>query len=791
MAAASGGFFRPPYLLMLALLTFGLALLAGGTQLLMLGGSPYYAVAGLTVIGSAVLLWRRSARGGQLFGLFLIGTIIWSLWEAGLDGWALAPRLGLPLALGLWFFMPWVRRETAGDGGISARWPSSLGAAILLAVLLAASGVFFTREGEPSDISHVDPASIAGSLARGTGADWTAYGGTLAGQHFSALDQINTANVGRLEPLWTYRTGDPGRSPEVTPLKIGDTLYGCTPHDIVYALDAETGRQRWRYDPKVDASQIYTIVCRGVSWHEQPGIGGPCAQRLFVGTVDARLIALDAATGRPCRSFGRGGTVNLLDGLGPVAPGFYYVTSPPTIAKGHVVVDAYIRDNQSTDEPSGVIRSFDPVTGALQWAWDMGAPDRIGAPPPGKTYTRDTPNSWTVFAADLGLNLLYVPTGNAPPDWYGAGRRPFDEHYASSLVALDLDTGQPRWSFQATHHDLWDYDLPAQPVLIDLPIGGRTVPAVVQPTKHGEIFVLDRRTGQPLLPVTERPVPRGAAPGDHLSPTQPFSAISVEPTPLTEARMWGVTPIDQMICRIRFRQSRYEGRYTPQGLTPAIIFPGSLGVVDWGGVAVDPDHAVMIVNSSAVPYRSQLIPRGDAPVKFRVTQPITINGKPAGADNSWHPQVGTPYVARTRPFLGPLDVPCSAPPWGQLQAVDLTNGKTLWKRPIGTAEDSGPMGIPSQLPMLMGVPNMGGSLVTRGGLIFNGGTLDRYLRAYDMSSGRQLWQARLPAGGQATPMSYRSRSGRQVVVISAGGHPGLRTKPGDYLIAFALPKPSP
>jgi membrane-bound PQQ-dependent dehydrogenase (glucose/quinate/shikimate family) len=774
-------------MLMLALLLFGGALLVGGTQLLLIGGSPYYAVAGVVTLVSLALLWRGSARADRLFGLFVLGTVLWGLWEVGADGWSLAPRIGLPLALNLWFVMPWVRRET-GAGRTGSRLPPASVTLLASIVTLAATAGFIAARPGASQPPAFPAARSVSAAMKGAGADWTDYGGTLAGQRFSGLDQINTANVGKLEPLWTYRTGDPGRSPEVTPLKIGDTLYGCTPHDIVYALDAETGKQRWRYDPKVDASQIYTIVCRGMSYHEQPGADAPCAKRLLVGTVDARLIALDAMTGRPCRDFGKAGTVNLFDGLGPVPPGFYYMTSPPTVAKGHVVVNAYIRDNQSTDEPSGVIRSFDPVTGALQWAWDMGAPDRIGAPPPGQVYTRDTPNSWAPLAADLGLNLVYVPTGNAPPDWYGGHRRPFDEKYASSLVALDLDTGRPRWSFQTTHHDIWDYDIPAQPVLVDLPFRGKAVPAVVQSTKHGGIYVLDRRTGRPLLPVIERAVPQGAAPGDRLSPTQPFPAIDVGPPRLTEASMWGVTPIDQMICRIRFRQSRYEGRYTPQGLTPAIIFPGSLGIVDWGGVAVDPDHGVVVVNSSAVPYRSQLIPRADAPAQFRAVQMISINGKPAHADNTWHPQIGTPFVARTLPFLGPLDVPCSAPPWGLLQAIDLRDGRTLWKRPLGTAEDSGPMDVPSRLPILMGVPNMGGSLVTRGGLIFNGATLDRYLRAYDLRSGNQLWQARLPAGGQATPMSYASRSGRQVVVISAGGHPGLRTRAGDYLLAFALPR---
>ena len=788
MATRSGGFLHRPWVLMLVLMLFGGAMLAGGGLLALTGGSLYYLLAGLTLLATTIVLWRRSAAAGRLYLLFLLATILWALWEVGLAGWELAPRLGLPLALAPWFGMPWVRREITKPDG--SRWLPSARTTlpIILLLLFGISGFVYADRTLYDGPEKTDVRNASLTASSGAGSDWTDYGGTLDGQRFSRLDQINATNVARLEPLWTYRTGDPGRSAEVTPLKIGDTVYGCTPRNIIYALDADTGRQRWRYDSSPDTSQIYTIVCRGVAWHEQPGASGPCAKRIIFGTVDARLMALDAITGRPCRDFGKNGTVNLLDDLGWVHPGFYYVTSPPTIAKGNVVISAYIRDNQSTDKPSGVIRSFDAVTGKLRWAWDMGVPDRIGAPEAGKVYTRSTPNSWTIYAVDPSFNLVYVPTGNGPPDWYGPSRRPFDERFASSLVALDLDTGRPRWSFQTVHHDIWDYDVPAQPVLIDLPIRGATIPAVVQATKQGEIFVLDRRTGKPVLPVTERPVPQGAAPGERLSPTQPFSAISVQPTRLTEAKMWGVTPIDQMICRLRFRQSRYDGIYTPQGLKPTIIFPGSLGVVDWGSVSVDPDRAMLVVNSSAVPYRSQLFPRSEVPEKFRTTQPISINGKPAGADTSWHPQTGTPFVAHTKPFLGPLDVPCTAPPWGHLRAFDLTDGRLIWQRPLGTAEDSGPMGIASHLPVLMGVPNVGGSLATRGGLIFNGATLDRYLRAYDIRSGKQLWQARLPAGGQATPMTYLSPSGRQVVVISASGHPGMRTKPGDYLMAFALPR---
>lgn len=766
---------RRPFLLIAVLAALGLALAIGGGQLFYWGGSPYYLLAGLAAVATAVLASRRNRRSIQLYAAIVVATLAWALWESGLDGWALAPRVLPWTALGLWFLLPWTRAE---------RKARHILAGSMALTLIVVALPFF--ENPVVKDGPLPPVAALAADPETAGEEWTAYGGGPLGQRFSTLSQISTANVSRLEPLWTYRTGETGKAMETTPIKVGDSLYLCTPHDIVISLDAATGRENWRFDPRVDASQAYTITCRGVAYARTAEGPGVCSERILVGTVDARLMALDARSGQPCRDFGNGGAVDLREGLGTVIPGFYYVTSPPVVVNGHAVIGAYVRDNQSTDEPSGVIRSFDPVTGALQWAWDAGAPERTGAPSPGATYTRGTPNAWTVFAADPELGLAYVPTGNAPPDFFGGRRRPVDDQWSSALVALDVATGRPRWSFQTTHHDLWDYDVPAQPVLVDLAIGGASVPAVVQATKSGEVFVLDRRTGRPLLPVTERRVPQGAVPGERLSPTQPFSALSLRPPDLTEASMWGVTPIDQMLCRLRFHQARYEGVYTPIGTDPTIVFPGSFGAVDWGSVAVDPSRGVMFANTSALPYYSRLVPRAQAPETARVIQPVSVGGKPGRADYRWSPQVGTPYVSHTVPFMGLFDIPCTQPPWGLLQAVDLRSGKRLWTRPIGTAQDSGPGGISSHLPVLMGVPNVGGSLVTAGGLVFNGATLDRYLRAYDQRSGRLLWQHRLPAGGQATPMTYATQSGRQVVVIAAGGHPGLKTKLGDAVLAFAL-----
>lgn len=786
---------RRPFVFATLIMLIGLYLLIGGAWLIGLGGSWWYGITGVVLLVAGLLLWRGDRRGSWLYGFMLAYTLVWSLWEVGLHPWALAPRLLGPAMLGIWLLFPWTQRGLA-QPGVAERWgwrrtPALSGAATAAVALIAGMGALAMAQ-RP----QAQPA--AQSAPHAAPGEWRNYGDTLQGSRYSQVAQITPQNVAELKPAWTFRTGDLPRPHEAapreftfeaTPLMVNDTVYLCTPHNQVVALDPITGRQKWRFDTQADSKQAFVIACRGVSYYEKPGATGACARRIVGGTVDARLYEVDADTGRPCEDFGAKGFVNLLEGMGPVKPGFSYQTSPPTVANGKIVLGGWINDNMSTDEPSGVVRAFDADTGKLAWAWDMGVPDRIGAPPPGQQYTRDTPNAWAPYAADPGLNLVYVPTGNAPPDWWGGKRRPFDDKYSSSVVALDLNTGRPRWSFQTTHHDLWDYDVPAQPVLVDLPVGGGVEPAVVQSTKRGEIFVLDRRDGHPIFPVTERAVPTDGAPGDHLSPTQPFSAISLLPAKLTEKDMWGATPLDQLACRIQFKESRYDGIFTPWTLNkPIIVFPGALGVVDWGGVAVDEGRKVLVTNSSAIPYRDELLPRSKGPIQ---AQNDWLQTPPPGqpqADYAWSPMLGTPYVAHIVGFLGPLGIPCTRPPWGFMQAIDLKSGKLLWRHPIGTAEDNGPKGIPSHLPIPMGVPNIGGTIVTAGGVVFNGSTLDQYLRAYDLRTGQELWKARLPAGGQATPMTYVGKDGRQYVVICAGGHGGLQTKTGDYVMAFALPR---
>jgi quinoprotein glucose dehydrogenase len=430
--------------------------------------------------------------------------------------------------------------------------------------------------------------------------------------------------------------------------------------------------------------------------------------------------------------------------------------------------------------PSGVVRAFDAVTGKLLWAWDVGRPDRTDAPSTGETYTRSTPNAWAPLVADDALGLVYIPTGNPAVDFWGKKRRPFDEHYSDSLVSVDISTGNTRWSFQATHHDLWDNDLSSQPVLTDLPTAQGIQPAVIFGTKQGSIFILNRKTGEPIVPVTENPAPELSNIGEHLAATQPSSALAVNPGPsvLTEAAMWGITPLDQMWCRIQYRKARYEGAYTPPGTGQAsTVYPGMFGGIEWGGVTVDPVRKILISNPSAMPFLVRMASVNNSPGSTKLNAPH----EPAGLSE----MQGTGYAASYFGFLSPLKVPCMQPPWGKLYAIDLRTNRVIWERPVGTARDSGPFGIATRLPLLIGTPQVGGTVVTRSGLIFAGATLDDYLRAYELQTGKELWKARLPAGGQATPMTFQSDD-RQFVVIASGGHEVLGTKTGDYVLAYAL-----
>ncbi len=759
------------------LVVLGLVLAAGGVRLLLLGGSPYYLCAGAMLLIGGILGFRGHAAALWLYAAFLLATLVWSLAEAGLRFWPLLPRLAGPAVLALVLAIPFVSRAMAGDGG--RRAGQGVLAAGLLTLGVVGSSYVLTDSGTREDARIMAATSASPDAAA---ADWTAYGRDSAGTRHSPAAQITPANAARLTEAWRYRTGDSNAArPDIvqpmsfmaTPLMVDDTLLFCTPIGAVVALDPETGAQRWRHDPKSSFGAAQMLNCRGVAVHRAGG-DEACADRVLSTTVDGRLIALDLETGAICTGFGDRGTVSLLDGLGEFDRGATYTSSPPVVIGNTAVLGGYVRDNFSSAEASGVVRAYDTASGRLLWAWDSGRPD--DAPPlgEGETYTHGSPNAWSVLSADPALGLVYVPTGNATPDHVGTHRSPQLERYASSIVALDARTGRVRWHFQTVRHDLWDYDVPAQPVLFDFPAASGTVPVVAVPTKRGEIFVLDRRTGKPLTGIEERPAPRGEVPGERYAATQPYQTgfPTLRPAKLRESDMWGATPIDQMLCRIRFRALDYQGDFTPPSTRGALQYPGIFGMLNWGSVSVDQRRRLMLVNSSAIPQIVTLHRRAD------------MGGQETGNSHTagMLPQLGTDYALTMEPMVSVLGVPCTTPPWGHLTAIDLGARETAWQIPLGTSEDVAPLGI-----AVPGIFSIGGPITTAGGVTFIAATLDDYLRAFDTATGRELWRGRLPAGGQATPMAYVSpTSGRQFVVVAAGGHGFLGSTPGDYLVAYAL-----
>lgn len=768
------------FVIVLGLMGLGLAL--GGGWLISLGGSWYYLLLGLAWLSASVLMWRGRPVGAWLVVAAAVLTLPWSLWEAGFAFWPLFARMMAPVAVAGFaaLFMPTLAqgRQARSFYGVSV-------AALIVFVV----GFAFTFQ--PHGIVRPS-ADIPGYvLAKGDNrpADWTAYGRDTHGRRYSAFNQINRDNVDDLELAWTFRTGRKNVGlDQNTPLQIGDTVYSCTTTNVLIALDADSGAEKWRYDPNVKS--VMWQRCRGVGYFKLPDAqqvaGQPCHERLLMTTIDARLIALDARDGKLCANFGVGGMVSLAADMGEIKPGFYFQTSAPLVARDKVVVSGWVADNQEVGEPSGVIRAFNAVTGQLEWAWDLGDPSITKLPPPGKTYTRGTPNMWTTASFDDELGLIYAPLGNTTPDYYGANRPPFADAYNATLVALDVTTGRERWKFQTVHHDINDYDLPSQPALIDVPDGkGGIARAVLQTTKRGQLFLLDRATGQPLAQVVEKPVPqRGAVPEEapHLSPTQPYSVgmPTIGAERLTERKMWGLTTFDQLACRIQFRSFKYEGDFTPIGTGPYTISqPGNIGGLNWGSVSVDIPNNLVFMNDIRTPSIFKLMPAAQYP-EF---------AKKVHADGTGHgpsPQRGTPYGMATEMWTSPLGVPCVAPPMGTITAVDMTTRKVAWQIPAGTAEQLGPFGLKSRLPMPMGMPTYAGTSATAGGLVFFAGFQDYYLRAFDSATGRELWKHPLPVGASATPMTYVSpKTGKQYVLISVGGAP-YSAETGDYVMAFAL-----
>lgn len=759
----------------------GLALALGGAQLAWLSGSTYYLIGGVALMVAGAFVWARKALGGHVYAAFLVATAVWAFTETGFAPWPLSARLLAPALLGVLFLLPSPRRVL----GAGARIAGSTG---LVAVALV-TGAFVVRDSH--DIrNHAAAGSLVTSgIAGAAGDEWTSWGGDKGGSRFSTLAQITPANVSDLRPAWTFHTGIASNPAtgylSTTPLMADGKLFGCGQDNSVFALDPENGRALWRFDPKVPARGSSAVrTCRGVAF-ARTAPQGPCAARVVTATFDGRLLALDAATGTPCTGFGDKGAVDLFAGMGQVQPGFYYSSAPPTIAAGRIVVAGWVADNQSNDEPSGVIRAYDLTTGALAWAWDAGNPSNARGPAPGGHYSRSTPNSWAPMSADEALGLVYAATGNPTPDHYGARRTPASERYGSAVVALDLASGAVRWSFQTTHHDLWDYDVPAQPSLFALRRDGRSIPAIAIPTKRGETFILDRRTGRPLVPVNEHAVPvRGAV--EKVSPTQPFSRFhSMAGPDLGERDMWGLTPFDQLWCRIRYRQLRYDGKATPPGTDEALIYPSIGGGMNFGGVAIDPFRRIMIANALYYGTVIQLVPRAETD---RLLTQASSQSHAATNFDLPQPQAGTPFGVRLKPLASPLGVPCNAPPFGRLAGIDLDTGKVAWERPFGTARDAGPFGMSLGLPIPMGAPNFGGALTTASGLTFIGAAREKTLRAFATRTGEELWSARLPASAQTMPMTYRGpRSGCQFVVTTAGGHNMLQSPLSDSIVAFRLP----
>jgi quinoprotein glucose dehydrogenase len=525
---------------------------------------------------------------------------------------------------------------------------------------------------------------------------------------------------------------------------------------------------------------VSNAKCRGVAYYHVPGATGACASRVYVASIDGRLIAVDSRTGEVCAGFGVGGIVSLLDGITQRSPGYYNVTSAPLLADGKLIVGGRVADGQYVGEPSGVVRAFDAVTGRLAWAWDVGNPDNIHGPAPGQSYTPGTPNVWGPMSADEALGLIYLPTANATPDRWAGYRTEASNSYGSGVAALEAATGKLRWFFQTVHHDLWDYDVASQPILYDMPTPHGVVPALIQPTKQGQVFVLDRRDGKPLFPVKELPVPQAGA-VEHLSPTQPFSTgfADLAGARIDERSMWGLTALDQLWCRIQFRKARYQGIYTPPGLVKSLQYPGSAGGVNWASAAIDPVRGLAFFSTNHMISDVRLMTRQEADrAKLKATPGSDLGGPVA--------QEGAPYAADVSMFFSPIYALCKAPPYGRINAVDLKTGKMVWSRPLGSARDLGPAMFPSHLPFTLGTPLLGGPLTTAGGLVLVAGSVDRTLRAFDSETGALLFEHDVPGFHNGTvAMSYRDGAGHQIIAITSTVRKNGR--PYVAITAFSLP----
>ncbi|WP_151982478.1 glucose/quinate/shikimate family membrane-bound PQQ-dependent dehydrogenase [Acinetobacter guerrae] len=791
------------FILGLALLITGLFYIIGGGKLISLGGSWYFLIAGLLTTASAFFIFKKKALGVWLFALVFVGTVIWALIDAGLDFWPLHSRLMFPAGLfaALLLTLPSIRKYQYQT---SLSVPAYIiGGLTVLGMLGGLYGMFIPHptvkaSGAELALIPVDPSKKQ--------VNWDHYGNDAGGSRFVALDQINRNNVSKLKEAWRFRTGDfttgtgNGAEDQSTPLQVGDKVFLCTPHNNIFALDADTGKQLWKAEvnSKADAWER----CRGVAYFDstkpllQPTLAGAtpvaavaanteCPRRVYTNTPDGRLIAVNADTGERCKDFGVNGTVDLLQGLGDgtKAPRFE-VTSAPTVAGSVLVIGSRIADNVAADMPSGVIRAYDVITGELRWAFDPRNPDPNHVLKPGEIYKRSSANSWAAMSYDPQMNTVFLPMGSSSVDVWGANRTAPDHKYNTSVLALDATTGKEKWVYQTVHNDLWDFDLPMQPSLVDFPLkNGTTKPAVVIGTKSGQFFVLDRVTGQPLTKVVNQEVKVADIPAEQYSKLQPRSVEmpQIGNQTLTESDMWGATPFDQLMCRISFKSMRYDGLYTAPGTDVSLSFPGSLGGMNWGSIAFDPSHRYMFVNDMRLGLWIQLIKQTPEDVRIQAS-----GGEKVNTGMGAVPMSGTPYKVNKNRFMSALGIPCQKPPFGTMTAIDMKTRQVAWQVPLGTIQDTGPMGIKMGLKAPIGMPTIGGPMATQGGLVFFAATQDYYLRAFDSSNGKELWKGRLPVGSQGTPMSYVSpKTGKQYVVISAGG---ARQSPdhGDYVIAYKL-----
>jgi quinoprotein glucose dehydrogenase len=789
--------------LALVQVVLGAVLLWLGFEIATTGGGYYYlAAAVLLLVGAICFALDRLFEAFVASAALLLLTFIWGLWEIAGNGWMvswpfdLAGRIAVP---GILFVMVLLTLIFGTLRIFAPHWfrPFGFGGVLAATAIAGALVGFFWERSVPPRGSDVIPTAFDG---HNTAEEWSAYGGSALGAGYSPAVEVTRSNIGNLEQVWEIQTGDlppndrVSYSAQNTPIYVENRLYACTPSNQVLALDPANGETIWRFDPETSAADmesLFSTACRAVAHHRQEGATGLCAAQIYVTTVDSRLYALDSATGEVCPDFGDAGVVDLALGMGMQETGLASSTSGPAVVGDLVIIGQQVSDNQRRDAPSGVVRAYDAVSGDLIWAWDALRQGIASEPlPEGEIYPRGTPNVWNIISGDAEAGLIYVGTGNSANDHWGGTRTEEEDRFTAAIVAIDAATGETIWDFATVIHDLWDYDLGAQPVVMDLTIDGQQRRVVVQGTKQGSVYVLDAATGEAVQPIEMQPAPQGALPGDWVAEAQPISTaypnfagrIGPEPEVLNHSQTWGVAMIDAALCRRDFLRMDYRGIYTPPSENPhgMLLHPGTVGGINWGGLGVDLGRQIMVTNHSRLPNVVTMHPREEVD-----DLPVGMGG--ARPDQEIAPHWLSPWGVTRPMWLSVLGAPCIAPPWGLVAATDLDSGALLWSHPLGTGFDTGPMNLPTFLRIPLGTVNLGGPLVTGSGVTFIAAAQDNFLRAYETETGRLIWSARLPAGGQASPMTY-VHEGRQYVVIVAAGHAQLQTTIGDYILAFALPE---